>query len=191
MIDDKGMLIEFITKYAHHGAHWLAEESGQKYSTIVNLAHRHRISLKTKNDNRGRKLKPVVMPANRATKLDSDNPIVIGIWERRTFVGKQVLGTSQWKKQRQRVLKRDNYTCQYCGQDATEVDHVIPRTKGGGHDMENLLACCKRCNGLKGARSQRSFLESLSTPLDFAGNPSPTQSEIPQNNPFMTQPKPN
>jgi hypothetical protein len=188
MINDKGMLIEFIAKYAHHGAHWLAEETGQKYSTIVNLAHRHRISLKTKGDKRGRKLKPHVMPANRATKLDSDHPIVIAIWERKNYVGKQVLGTSQWKKQRIRVLQRDNYQCQYCGQEATEVDHVIPRAHGGGHDMENLLACCKKCNGLKGARSQRAFLEELSTPLDLAAFPSPTRSEIVQDSPFVTRP---
>lgn len=191
MIDDKSMLIEFIAKYAHHGAHWLAEESGHKYSTIVNLAHRHRISLKTKNDNRGRKLKPVVMPTNRVTKLNSDHPIVIAIWERKSYMGKQVLGTSQWKRQRIRVLQRDNYQCQYCGLDATEVDHVIPRTAGGGHEMDNLLACCKKCNGLKGARSQKAFLESLSTPLDFAGNLSPMRSEVPQNNPFKSLPKPN
>lgn len=182
------MLIEFIAKYAHHGANWLAEESGQKYSTIVNLAHRHRISLKTKSDRRGRKLKPVVMTPNRVCKLPQDHPVVIGIWERRTFVSKQVLGTSQWKKQRLRVLKRDDYICQYCNQDATEVDHVIPRAKGGGHDMENLVACCKRCNGLKGARSHASFLGSLSTPLDFAENPSPTRSEVPVNSPFTTKP---
>lgn len=73
------------------------------------------------------------------------------------------LGTQRWKDQRIRVLKRDNYICQYCGDDATQVDHVIPRAKGGGHDMENLVACCARCNSRKGSRGEASFLGVLST----------------------------
>jgi len=184
------MLVEFIRTHAHEGAHWLAQESGQKYSKIVNLAHRHRISLKPKNENRGRKLKDNVMPSNRVTHLPSDHPIVIAIWEKKVYMGKSVLGTSQWKKQRERVLKRDQYTCQYCGQDATEVDHVIPRAKGGGHDMENLVACCKRCNGLKGSRSQAAFLEVLSTPPVFPDFLSPMQSKVHEDSPFTAKPKP-
>ena len=43
------------------------------------------------------------------------------------------LSTGHWKKQRLRVLARDGYTCTYCGEVATEVDHVIPRKVGGGH----------------------------------------------------------
>ena len=54
-----------------------------------------------------------------------------------------------YKQQRLVVLARDNYVCVYCGADATQVDHIIPRSKGGTHDMENLLACCAKCNGLK------------------------------------------
>jgi 5-methylcytosine-specific restriction endonuclease McrA len=188
MTEDHSMLIEFIRTHAHEGAHWLAQESGHKYSKIVNLAHRHRISLKPKGDNRGRKLKDNVMPRNRVTHLDSDHPIVIAVWEKRVYEGKRVLGTSQWKKQRERVLVRDNYTCLYCGQPATEVDHVIPRKKGGGHDMENLVACCKRCNGLKGSRSQAAFLEVLSTPPVFPDFLSPTQSKIHQDSPFTAKP---
>ena len=63
------------------------------------------------------------------------------------------LGTQRWKDQRLRVLKRDSYICQYCGEDATQVDHVIPRSRGGGHELDNLLACCAKCNTLKGISS--------------------------------------
>jgi 5-methylcytosine-specific restriction endonuclease McrA len=98
------------------------------------------------------------------------------------------LGTQRWKDQRLRVLKRDDYICQYCGDTATQVDHVIPRAKGGTHDMENLLACCAKCNALKGSRSQRSFLEVGSTPPVFSGFPSPMQSEIHQDSPFTARP---
>ena len=40
------------------------------------------------------------------------------------------LSTGHWKKQRLRVLARDGWTCTYCGEPATEVDHVIPRKVG-------------------------------------------------------------
>ncbi len=68
------------------------------------------------------------------------------------------LSTGHWKKQRLRVLARDGWTCTYCGEPATEVDHVIPRKVGGGHDMDNLVASCRACNLRKGARSEGLFL---------------------------------
>jgi len=76
------------------------------------------------------------------------------------------LGTQRWKDQRIRVLKRDGYICQYCGGDATQVDHVIPRKVGGTHDLENLVACCAPCNSAKGAK-EGLFLGVTSTPPVF------------------------
>lgn len=57
---------------------------------------------------------------------------------------------------RKNILLRDQYTCQYCNQrfgagDLT-LDHVIPRSRGGANTWENLVACCLRCNNLKGDR---------------------------------------
>ena len=53
------------------------------------------------------------------------------------------------------VLRRDNYTCQYCGQYATylTVDHILPRRLGGQHSWENLVAACPSCNHRKGGRT--------------------------------------
>ena len=53
------------------------------------------------------------------------------------------------------VLRRDNYTCQYCGQHAASltVDHVIPRRIGGQHSWENLVAACPACNHRKGSHT--------------------------------------
>ena len=62
------------------------------------------------------------------------------------------LGTQRWKNQRLRVLQRDGYVCQYCGGEATQVDHVIARAMGGGHDLDNLVACCALCNSRKGSK---------------------------------------
>jgi 5-methylcytosine-specific restriction endonuclease McrA len=77
------------------------------------------------------------------------------------------LGLQKWKDQRLRVLKRDGYICAYCGQEADQVDHVIPRKAGGTHDLDNLVACCKACNSKKGALDEGSFLGSRSTPPVF------------------------
>ena len=98
------------------------------------------------------------------------------------------LGTQRWKDQRKRVLDRDQHTCVYCGQEATQVDHVIPRAKGGTHDLDNLVACCATCNSRKGSRSHASFLGVLSTPPVFSGFPSPMVTEIHQDSPFTAKP---
>jgi hypothetical protein len=99
------------------------------------------------------------------------------------------LGTQRWKDQRLRVLKRDGYVCQYCGEDATQVDHVIPRSRGGGHELENLLACCAKCNSLKGAK-EGVFLDRGATPPVFSGSLSPIQSKTMQDSPFTLRPSP-
>ncbi|MEM1426771.1 MAG: HNH endonuclease [Cyanobacteria bacterium P01_H01_bin.130] len=56
---------------------------------------------------------------------------------------------------RKNILNRDNHTCQYCsyrGDDLT-LDHVIPRSRGGGDTWENMVAACVRCNIKKGNRT--------------------------------------
>jgi 5-methylcytosine-specific restriction endonuclease McrA len=54
---------------------------------------------------------------------------------------------------RREVLRRDNHTCQYCGSTKNlTIDHVIPRSKGGQHSWDNVVAACERCNSSKGDR---------------------------------------
>jgi 5-methylcytosine-specific restriction endonuclease McrA len=54
------------------------------------------------------------------------------------------------------ILRRDDYTCQYCGQHSPHltVDHIIPRRLGGDHSWQNLVAACPACNHRKGGRTQ-------------------------------------
>jgi len=54
---------------------------------------------------------------------------------------------------RRGVLRRDGYSCAYCGKAASTIDHVLPRSRGGRDSWENLVACCLRCNNLKGDRT--------------------------------------
>ena len=44
------------------------------------------------------------------------------------------------------VFARDGNRCQYCGAVAECLDHVVPRSKGGVHAWENVVACCRECN---------------------------------------------
>ena len=54
---------------------------------------------------------------------------------------------------RRGVLRRDEHRCAYCGGHAATVDHVLPRSRGGPDTWDNLVACCVRCNNLKGDRT--------------------------------------
>lgn len=54
------------------------------------------------------------------------------------------------KVSRRGIYIRDNYSCQYCGSTSDlTLDHVIPRRMGGEDTWENLVTCCKKCNGKK------------------------------------------
>jgi 5-methylcytosine-specific restriction endonuclease McrA len=59
------------------------------------------------------------------------------------------------KLSKREIFRRDNYRCQYCGQEHTHltVDHVVPRHAGGGYAWENLVAACPPCNRRKGHRT--------------------------------------
>jgi 5-methylcytosine-specific restriction endonuclease McrA len=62
----------------------------------------------------------------------------------------------EMKFNRQNLLERDEYKCQYCGQSRPvkelNMDHVIPRDRGGGTSWENVVISCIRCNSKKSNR---------------------------------------
>ena len=59
--------------------------------------------------------------------------------------------THRRKITRRAVFARDDWTCQYCGARSNlTVDHVIPRSKGGGSSWDNIVASCAPCNRRKG-----------------------------------------
>ena len=50
---------------------------------------------------------------------------------------------------RRAIFARDGGRCVYCSAPATSIDHVIPRSRGGGHNWENVVSACHKCNHLK------------------------------------------
>lgn len=50
---------------------------------------------------------------------------------------------------RRAVFARDGHRCQYCGSPAENIDHVVPRSRGGTHTWDNVVAACRPCNARK------------------------------------------
>lgn len=60
-----------------------------------------------------------------------------------------------WDRRRKKVYRRDNYTCQNCGEKGgtggnTELHahHVVPKSAGGNHSLSNLVCLCNKCHSL-------------------------------------------
>jgi 5-methylcytosine-specific restriction endonuclease McrA len=71
------------------------------------------------------------------------------------------------KLTKREILRRDNYTCQYCGQHASTltIDHIVPRHLGGQHVWENLVTACPACNHRKGGRTlEQAHMQLLHAP---------------------------
>ena len=72
-----------------------------------------------------------------------------------------------------------------CGGEATEVDHILPRSRNGSDEPENLAAACRRCNNAKSGKVAKPvFLSTSPTPPDLISLP------LPKNQPELTETKP-
>ncbi|MFF8629672.1 HNH endonuclease [Streptomyces werraensis] len=55
-----------------------------------------------------------------------------------------------WAKRRTRTLARDRYTCQKCGaREELEVDHIVPVSRAGSWELDNLWVLCRPCHRRK------------------------------------------
>ena len=61
------------------------------------------------------------------------------------------VSSREWSALRAHVFKRDDYKCAYCGARGLrlECDHVIPASRGGSDDLDNLTTACRPCNRSK------------------------------------------
>ena len=77
----------------------------------------------------------------RSERLSMPSPLVI----RLRYVVK-VPFHRKTSLSRRAVFARDNHRCQYCGGVAESIDHVMPRSRGGLHAWDNVVAACRKCN---------------------------------------------
>jgi 5-methylcytosine-specific restriction endonuclease McrA len=103
----------------------------------------------------------VLVMGGKATVVaaDATHPVLAtsGEWQRPSVIlltrYVRIPGGRRMPVSRRGVLRRDGQRCAYCGHSATTVDHVLPRSRGGADSWENLVACCLRCNNIKGDRT--------------------------------------
>lgn len=66
----------------------------------------------------------------------------------------RVRETTRTERITKRLLEANNYICALCGEPTTlkesNIDHIIPKSKGGSDSIENLQATHKVCNFKKG-----------------------------------------
>jgi hypothetical protein len=103
-----------------------------------------------------RRFAPVTTIAMELVRFDTqllENSEIIGVeYQRGELVGYEV---------REYVLERGGHTCAYC--DAKNVplnlDHIVPRVRGGSDRISNLVPACIRCNTAKSALDVREFVK--------------------------------
>ncbi len=94
------------------------------------------------------------------------------IWQHRRVSAGYIPGTLRYE-----VLKRARFRCELCGVSADvralEVDHIVPRNRGGTDDPDNLQALCFSCNATKRDRDATDFRgEGVLTDIGNLGAPS-------------------
>jgi 5-methylcytosine-specific restriction endonuclease McrA len=90
---------------------------------------------------------------------ESEPDVRIGVYPIPTVVRLVSYVVTRWRHSRgpawsrAGVLARDGRRCGYCGGPASTIDHVLPRSRGGGNEWANTVAACGRCNNRKGNRT--------------------------------------
>ena len=79
-------------------------------------------------------------------------------WQHRGTATERGYG-SAWRKLRDFILRRDCGLCQVCAARgrvtaANQVDHIIPKVKGGSDEPDNLQSICDPCHRDKSARDK-------------------------------------
>jgi 5-methylcytosine-specific restriction enzyme A len=95
---------------------------------------------------------PTRIPCHRPLRLRSSRPLRDE--SARPNAAARGYCSRSWKSLRQAALIRDAWQCQDCGRVCGEkreaqVDHVIPKAKGGADELGNLRTLCIRCHTSK------------------------------------------
>lgn len=104
-----------------------------------------------------------------ATEADAQSLVEVGLWEvtdagwriTNFFTYSGVDRDDSYRQHEGAVFARDGYACVYCGSPLNlSLDHIIPQSRGGSHDPDNLCTCCRSCNSSKGARTPEEWMAS-------------------------------
>ena len=92
------------------------------------------------------------------------------------LLGYEKLPKQMVKLNRRNLFARDRNQCQYCGKhfptSELSIDHVLPRTQGGGDSWKNLVCACVRCNARKGGRTpEQARMKLVRQPIEPRRNP--------------------
>lgn len=113
----------FIKENAHKGGNWLAEQLQVDRAFIYQWGVLNKVSVKKRDY-------PVRQPV-----------ILFNKWPRR------------YRNYKNFLIKRDGLICHYCNQpidyEDVQIDHVIPKIRGGSDAPINLVLSCSMCNNLK------------------------------------------
>jgi len=118
--------IDFIHANKEWGGKWIAEQLGLNRAALWQWASDNRVSLKP-HWSCNKKL-----PTNKSSS-----------WPK---------GYRNYKNY---LVERDGLRCHYCDTlmkyDEAQIDHKIPRVRGGTDAPHNLVLACARCNNIKGS----------------------------------------
>jgi len=76
-------------------------------------------------------------------------------------------GNLKETKLRNFIFQKYNYTCVYCGDRGEEIEHIIPKSKGGTNSVHNLTLSCRKCNIKKGNISLKVFGKKIGKNLSY------------------------
>jgi len=84
----------------------------------------------------------------KITQKIKNNEIIPEGYEKITVLRKKIS-----EEERNNIFDRDNWKCVLCGDiKDLQIDHIIPFSKGGTTEDNNLQTLCKKCNFKKGIK---------------------------------------
>ena len=103
-------------------------------------------------------MNPSSQPIPPSARFDHENHADAARADRGIFGGVARMRRPISNSLRWAILRRDNFSCRYCGHRAVDgavlvLDHAISVADGGSDHITNLVACCEPCNAGKGADS--------------------------------------
>lgn len=131
--------------------------------TVFRVAHKEELRQKNKAYREANKEK--VLAGERAYRKSTKGKVSRINKEARRYAREKdgrITG-QQWED----LLSGQEGRCVYCGrimlrfgneQTSASLDHVVPLSKGGPHDIQNCVLCCRQCNSEKGAKDLSMFL---------------------------------